>query len=68
LHDSQALQGLPRPSSLIPVIIEGEPAVSIKVSDLKVEIASAPAAAASITRLAAEHLQYVLLNDHSGKS
>lgn len=52
----------------IPVIIQGEPAASVKVSDFKVEIASAPAAVASITPLAAEHLQYVLLNDQSGKS
>ena len=54
----------------IPVIIvqERESATWVKASDLKVDIDSAPTTIVSLTPLAANHLQYVLLNDQSGKS
>ena len=54
----------------IPVIVvhQGESAVWVKVSDLKVDIDSTPTTIVSLTPLAAAHLQYVLLNDQSGKS
>jgi von Willebrand factor type A domain len=49
----------------VPVIVGGEAHVSIKASDLKVELNGQPVTILSITPLGSEHLQYVLLNDQN---
>jgi len=53
----------------IPVIVANgdQASSSIKVSDLKVQIEGRPVTVSSVTPLAGGHLQYVLLNDQSGK-
>ncbi len=50
----------------VPILVDGGQAhVSIKDSDLKVEVNGQPVAILSIASLAGEHLQYALLNDQS---
>jgi hypothetical protein len=50
----------------VPIFVDGGQAqVSIKSSDLKVEVNGQPVAILSIAPLASEHLQYALLNDQS---
>ena len=50
----------------VPIFVDGGQAqVSIKSSDLKVEVNGQPVAILSIAPLASEHLQYALLNDQN---
>lgn len=52
----------------IAIIVDDQSPISLNLSDLKVEVRHQPAAVTSITLLASEHLQYVLLNDASGRN
>lgn len=54
----------------VPIIVGAgdRSSISIKASDLKVEVNHQPVVVTSITPLAGEHLQYVLLNDQSGRT
>jgi len=54
----------------VPIIVgTAEPSSpSLQASDLKVEVNHQPATVASLTSLAGEHLQYVLINEKRGRS
>src|ERR1700724_406533 len=63
-----ALYGQQAVSVQIAIIVEDRDSTSLNLSDLKVEVGNQPAAVTSITSLAGERLQYLLLNDASGRN
>jgi hypothetical protein len=52
----------------IPLIIRGNGSSSVQASDIAVDLNNVPATVELITPLTGAHLQYVLLNDQSGKT
>jgi hypothetical protein len=52
----------------VPIIVDDNSPISLSPSDLKVEVRSQPVNVTSITPLAEQGLQYVLLNDASGRN
>lgn len=52
----------------IVIVVDDQDSISLNLSDLKAEVRYQPTAVTSITSLAGRRLQYVLLNDASGRN
>lgn len=63
-----ALYGQQAVNVPIAIIVDDQDSISLNLADLKAEVRHQPAVVTSITSLAGKRLQYVLLNDASGRN